>query len=275
MKHEVARYRLADFLSGNQQFLVGWTRFAPGEQSRQHDHDFAEFFWVLSGGCRHQHALGEEWLEPGDLRWVCPEHQHAFAAGEERADIVNIAMPSSIIDGWARLYPALEGKYFWNPSPRPEGFRLDEEERKRMADVAEYLSRRDDSLMVLHQQLLRLFIARGPGAPGPSCPEWLQRGMREVARREVFAGGVPAFVKRCGRSAEHVSRTCRRLLGKTPVDLVNDARMQYAARQLQMSDTDILSIMMDCGLANPSHFYDLFRRQFGMTPRKYRLQRWQ
>lgn len=47
--------------------------------------------------------------------------------------------------------------------------------------------------------------------------------------------------------------------------------MKDAARQLRMTDHDILNIMYDCGLSNPSHFYKLFKARYGETPRKYRL----
>ncbi|MEI6082685.1 MAG: helix-turn-helix transcriptional regulator [Verrucomicrobiota bacterium] len=75
-----------------------------------------------------------------------------------------------------------------------------------------------------------------------------------------------------GRSAEHVARVTRDLLHETPSDLVNRVRLQYAARQLALSDAKIMDIALDCGLTNLSHFYRLFRHQFGSTPQAYRQQ---
>jgi AraC family cel operon transcriptional repressor len=47
--------------------------------------------------------------------------------------------------------------------------------------------------------------------------------------------------------------------------------MVYASRQLEMSSQCILEIAIDCGLSNLSHFYTLFREEFGVTPRAYRM----
>ena len=86
-----------------------------------------------------------------------------------------------------------------------------------------------------------------------------------------MAGGVENFLRLCGRSREHVARTVRQHLGTTPTEHVNRLRMAHARRQLEMGDRDILEVALDCGIGNLSHFYDLFRRDTGTTPRAYRL----
>jgi AraC-like DNA-binding protein len=53
---------------------------------------------------------------------------------------------------------------------------------------------------------------------------------------------------------------------------VNAARMDFSARQLAETSRPILEIAFDCGLTNLSHFYALFRKRFGVSPRRYRLQ---
>lgn len=106
---------------------------------------------------------------------------------------------------------------------------------------------------------------------GPCLPLWLKTGLEKIP--QVLTEGVPGFVKACGRSSEHVSRATRKHLGATPGELINKARMNYTAQQLRMTDAKILDIMFDCGLNNPSHFYELFRSQYGETPRQYRLRR--
>ena len=38
-----------------------------------------------------------------------------------------------------------------------------------------------------------------------------------------------------------------------------------------MTDRKILDIALECGLGNLGYFYRLFAKQYGLTPRQYRL----
>jgi AraC family cel operon transcriptional repressor len=49
--------------------------------------------------------------------------------------------------------------------------------------------------------------------------------------------------------------------------------MAHAARELRITDRPITDIAYECGLSNLSHFYSLFRRAHGQTPRAFRLGR--
>ena len=93
-----------------------------------------------------------------------------------------------------------------------------------------------------------------------------------MAGPEQFAGGTVALARLAGRSPSHVARVAVRWYGQTPTEIVNTARMGFSARQLAETSRPIMEIALDCGLNNLSHFYALFRRRFGVSPRRYRLQ---
>ena len=57
---------------------------------------------------------------------------------------------------------------------------------------------------------------------------------------------------------------------KTPSQLVNDIRLEYAARCLMQSKAEIMDICADAGFDSLSHFYHLFRAYFGISPRQFR-----
>jgi AraC family cel operon transcriptional repressor len=82
---------------------------------------------------------------------------------------------------------------------------------------------------------------------------------------------MPALARLAKRSPEHVAREFRRYLNWTPTDVINDARMSYAADRLAASDDKITTIALDCGLENLGHFYRLFQARYGCTPRAYRV----
>jgi AraC family cel operon transcriptional repressor len=264
---------LEDFLPPPQRFLVARSHISTGDGPNAHRHDFAEFFWVTSGACEHRFQSGSETLSAGDIRFVRPDHAHEFRALDaEGALLTNIALPAGFIPAWVESYPLLADQFFWAPSGHPEGHRLSTETAALLDMAAGDLARDTSNLLVLHHFMMQIFLeALAQRHDAPHLPLWLRQGMEKIVR--VFADGVPGFVKACGRSQEHVSRATRKHLGATPGELVNRARMDYTAQQLRMTDDNILNIMMDCGLNNPSHFYALFRKHYGETPRQYRLHR--
>jgi AraC family transcriptional regulator len=49
--------------------------------------------------------------------------------------------------------------------------------------------------------------------------------------------------------------------------------MDEAKRLLRETKKNVVSVALDVGYANPSHFAQLFRRETGLSPSDYRLQR--
>jgi AraC family cel operon transcriptional repressor len=82
---------------------------------------------------------------------------------------------------------------------------------------------------------------------------------------------VQGLARLAGRSPEHVARQLRACAGLRPVDLVTEARIDHATARLALSEMPILDIALECGFDSLSHFYRVFRRKRGETPRAYRL----
>ena len=60
------------------------------------------------------------------------------------------------------------------------------------------------------------------------------------------------------------------LTGETPVQHLQRARLEYAARLLQETDATVEEIMVRAGYHNATHFYNSFKKKFGMSPKAYR-----
>ena len=60
------------------------------------------------------------------------------------------------------------------------------------------------------------------------------------------------------------------LTGETPVQHLHRARLEYAARLLQETNATIEEIMLRAGYHNATHFYNSFKKKFGMSPKAYR-----
>jgi AraC family cel operon transcriptional repressor len=223
-----------------------------------HDHDFAEIFWVLQGDGMH---------------WI--NDQHTFPVNRtEPLRCINLAFA---MQAWRflhkRYYPAR--KDFFNDRPVEEReYHLLEPQRAEVHRAAMALQAGSRSLLTLERFILNLLHILEPDVAGSAdvrLPAWLVQACHEMADPKYFHDGTRTLARLAGRSPEHVAREVRRLLGVTPTDLVNQARMNYAASRLAGSDDTITDIAMDCGFQKLGYFYTLFHRTFGIPPRQYRM----
>jgi len=70
-------------------------------------------------------------------------------------------------------------------------------------------------------------------------------------------------------------RECLRIfkkeLGRTPFEYLTDIRLERARVLLTGTDKDITQIALECGFSDSSYFSRIFKKNFDMTPREYRI----
>jgi AraC-like DNA-binding protein len=123
-------------------------------------------------------------------------------------------------------------------------------------------------------------LAEGSGAESYSdqipFPSWLRRTLASFSDPSAkIPNNTQELCQLADRSPEHVARVFQRVLNQTPTDFLNNAKLANAATRLISGDDSILQISLAAGFENLGHFYTLFRRKFGHTPRVYRLQQQQ
>lgn len=251
-------------------------RFAVGRPSQLHTHDFPEVFWLETGTGTHWINGQRKRLDTGDLVVVRPEDQHRLEAVDSFGfTLINLAFDPEIRRHLLSRYGAEMSAWLAPIGPLPVRLQLKSPAIFSLRRQVESLARAENSLLALEHFLLGLpslgEAADSGQIPALEQPDWLRRACSEVQRPEIFARGAAGFVRVAGRSAEHVARTTRAVLGLTPSDYVNRVRMDYAARELRFTPKPIAQIALDCGIGNLSHFYAVFKKAQGMTPRSYRI----
>lgn len=244
---------------------------------RVHCQDFHEFFWIENGrGC---HLLNGErrLMETGYFALIRADDHHGFSAWgtDDRVSLINFAFPTAL---WEQVRGAFFPKqlsFFDHESIDQREYQLGIDDRERLrqmgTDLAAGRWNTINAAAYLHGVLALLDNRDREPRPSSATPEWLTRAARAIEVWPNFVGGVPAFVRIAGRSHEHVSRDCRRLMQTTPRELVNRARLKWASMQLEITHKEIVDIALECGFENLGHFYKLFKAQYGTTPRQYRL----
>ncbi len=256
--------------------LISWSRKTLGEEFPLHDHDFPEVFWISAGCLQHElNGVGTE-LPLGRLMFIRPADRHAFRGIDARGGTVcNFAVRPDIVAHLRERYFAGQRIAWWHEAEPPPMLQLAPAELHLLDHAARELAATGDpDLHATERFLLNLFhLLRQRDAPVrlTAEPAWLAAARVAMNEPRHLARGVPQLVRFAGCSAEHLARTVRRVHGVTPTDLVNQLRLGWAAAELQYSGRTIADVALAAGFESLSHFYHLFRRQHGVTPRQFRL----
>ena len=275
MTSKPVKLRFREFVHGGEAYHFARVTLPATSSRTGHLHDFHEIFWVEEGHGIHVINGRRRTLRPGLCLCIRPDDIHSLRARPgQTLRIINIAFST-------RTWRLIRGRYFHD---RPDFFAGSVASREfdltsllstELPAAAGDVGQGKRSQLKIERFLINFFYRLPSVATtdkATALPEWLERACRQIRRDKAFAGGVPAFARLAGRCPEHLSRQVRRYLQKTPTEIVNEARLAYAAAELTGGNQPITSIALDCGIENLSHFYNLFRRYFGCTPRRYRLQ---
>lgn len=77
-----------------------------------------------------------------------------------------------------------------------------------------------------------------------------------------------------GMSPFYFCHLFKRLMGISPHQYVIQQRVERAKLLLKQSDRSIADIALECGFGNQSHLTKQFKKQYGLTPKKYRDQQY-
>ena len=81
---------------------------------------------------------------------------------------------------------------------------------------------------------------------------------------------IKEVAERAGLSSTHLNRQFKSLLGMSPTRFLHAMRVDQARLLLETTQKSILSIALETGYWDQSHFTRYFTRLTGITPRKYR-----
>lgn len=128
-------------------------------------------------------------------------------------------------------------------------------------------------------QLLAVHLLRHYSTVGDAIQEIAQGlSRRQMKRVKDFIEAhlsqdlsLDALAQQAGFSAYHFARLFRQTTGESPHQFVLRQRIERAQRLLKDTDAPLVNIALESGFANQSHLTQAFKRQFGFTPRAYRL----
>ena len=244
-----------------------------------HSHDFMEIFIVISGNVFHIVNNKKIFLDEGNLILIRPDDSHCYRQNRKSdCELINIAFPmetfkvaQSFISAEYSLDKIFEAEL---PPTRKLTCTDKDELVEKLMKSSEILLNDPKfakiSFKLLIIEMLCLFKSENKSPARNEIPEWLLKTTDEMQKKENLKRGLPALRKIACRSDEHISRSFKNHLDRTPTDFINDCRVKYAASSLLNTDDKIDFIAMETGFSNLSHFYHVFKDNFSMSPGKYR-----
>jgi AraC family cel operon transcriptional repressor len=103
-----------------------------------------------------------------------------------------------------------------------------------------------------------------------NMPPWIQSVVDEMHRPEYYVPGIRSLYEIACKCPEHVCREFKKYLNKTPTEIVNEIRLEEAAKELIYTKKKVIDICGQVGFENLSHFYHWFKKIYGQSPLEFR-----
>lgn len=235
-----------------------------------HQHDYYEFTLVLTGRC-YQVINGKRvLLERGDFVFipVGSSHQSFYEFGATR--ILNVGISKQFFDiHYQRLVPfCFVASQSYSISPTFHAY---------IESVIASLNFRDNEFDEFIENLTFHVINRlrhYREKQAEDCiPLWLKSTVEGMHDKQRFGeNALENMVALSGKSQEYLTRAMQRYYKKTPLQMINEIRINFACKQLEISNFSVTDIAWEAGYSSPSLFIKTFKRLTSFTPGSYRKQ---
>lgn len=244
----------------------------------EHTHDYFELTLVQSGSCIHFVNGKRVPLHIASLSLIRPSDTHYYEPKTADFQLINIMVPQATVDSmFAYLGTGFEPSRLTDTLLPPtttismQNFRSVCDSLRNLILYKTLLGQKADALF--HITLMNIITTYFPLTlvhTHTQVPVWMQWLVLEMNKKENYTEGVSAMMRLSKKTQEHICRSCRKHLGMSPTQLINDIRLRQAAQMLIETEDSIIDISIETGFNNLSHFYHAFKHTYQMTPRRFR-----
>ena len=243
--------------------------------TKEHNHNFYEYFIITNGELNHHIGKYAFQLKKGDMALIRPKECHRLEIDTQKSfNMINISMCKDVFNqvydyfGQTAIEDLINCEF-------PLTISLSEKQLLSLIKKHELFyvvsGVRDSTILLktLLSDVLYYFLTRHPNM-SPKYETPLKSFISEMNTPENISRGLPALLSISGYSHGHLCRIMKDEMGLTPIQYINNLRLNYASKLLVSTDLDILNISLQVGYSSLSHFIKLFKSFYGVTPLKYR-----
>ncbi|GAA3848979.1 AraC family transcriptional regulator [Saccharothrix violaceirubra] len=273
---ELPMHRLEVALPNSMPFSIG-TFDAIGPLSHApfpHRHTFHEIVYVTGGSGAHVVDFARWDLKPPHLCVISPGQVHHWDDVRELEGYVVLFTDDFLID-----HPA-DREVLRRLSERP-WLTLDDDTRDRtsslMRELEEEYRESAEGVESVLRSLLHVLVLRAarlpetpsatmPARPGAVADEFA----RLLGRADLDLWSVRAYAEHIGVTPGYLTEAVKAATGRTPSQLVREARAHEAKRLLVKTDLTVRQVGNRVGFVDPAYFCRFFRRETGVSPGDFR-----
>ncbi|GAA1270437.1 AraC family transcriptional regulator [Saccharothrix xinjiangensis] len=268
-------HRLEVPAPGAPPFAMG-TFDAIGPMSRAsfpHRHTFHEIVYVTGGTGAHVVDLARWELAPPHLCVIAPGQVHHWVDARDLEGFVVLFTDDFLLD-----HPS-DRDLLRRLSERP-WLTLDEPTHHRMlrlvAELDDEHRRGAEGAGSVLRALLHVLVVRAARLPATPAAAPVRAGAvaeefaRLAGRTEHALWSVRACAERIGVTPGYLTEAVKAATGRTPSELVREARTREAKRLLAKTDLAVRQVAARVGFADPAYFCRFFRRETGVSPGGFR-----
>lgn len=233
-----------------------------------HEHDYYEFTVVLTGRY-YQNINGKKvLLERGDFVFIPlgSNHQSFYEFGATR--ILNVGISKAFFEQhYLFLLP--------NRFVASQVYQIKTEFLTYIESVISSLNFRNgefnEFLEVVTFYIVNRLRHHRETEVIADVPDWLKNAVEKMHDKAMFGDKALAnMVELSGKSQEYLTRATQRYYGKTPMQIINEIRIDFAKKQLEITNYSVADIAFDSGYSSPSMFIKNFKKLTSFTPKNYR-----
>lgn len=221
-----------------------------------HSHDFYEFIAVMEGNCTQIINEQPVLCEKGDLILLCPGDKHKFIKQSDNVNILALSVKNQEVNEFEKLF-CIENNplKFLNIKLSSKQFR---------AITEFYHSKSEYDYKLLLANLIK--IHTDSFNKNNALPEALEKAIKEMQKKENLKGGISRLVSLSGYSKTHLNRLLNKHLNTTAHTFVLNLRLDAAYNALILTDIHVDDLSLDLGYESVSHFQQIFKKKYGITP---------
>ena len=233
-----------------------------------HQHDYYEFTLVLTGRYYQEINGKRVLLERGDFVFIPlgSHHQSFYDFGATR--ILNVGISKRFFE--QHYHPLLPFCFVASQVYRANNSFLTYIETV-IASLNFRESGLDEFVEVVTFYIINRLRHHREEQVLDDIPQWLKTTVETMHDKRQFSeNALENMVHLSAKSQEYLPRAPQRYYSKTPMQIINEIRINFAKKQLEMTNYSVTDIAYESGYSSPSLFIKTFKKLTSFTPNSYR-----